>query len=222
MADETTLIAREAEVTRERISATVDDLQYRLSPRTIVNDAVDQLGASGAHAVAELRTRVAAHPVALAAAGLAIGVALLARSRISRATIEYGDSYAAYSDYDDNYADSLDDGVDASARARLGAIGDRAAGTVDDNPLAVVAVGLATGALLGTIIPLSATEHQLFGAARARLAAAGTAAIDAAKLELDMSKFSFKGGTQGIADRAVESLLTIADAARLGLTKSAT
>lgn len=221
MADDTALFAHEAEATRERIAATVDDLQHRLSPRTIVNNAVDSISASGTHAIASLRGRAASHPLALAAAGLAVGIAFLARSRLNAATIEYGDSYAAYADYDESYAASLDadDPPAGSARARLDALGGKAHDAVDDNPLAVVVVGIATGALLGAIVPVSEAEHALFGAARARLAAAGHAAVEAARAELDISKFSVAGGTTGIADRAVASLMTVAEAAAGGLAR---
>lgn len=216
MADETTAFADDAEATRDRIAATVDDLQNRLSPRSIVNNAVDSIGASSSHAIESVRASLGSHPLALAAAGLTIGIALLARAKIGKAKVEYGDSYAAYADYDDNYADRLADSARGgkSARARLSAVNDQAHGAVGDNPLAVLIVGLATGALLGSIIPVSETENSLFGPARARLGSAARAAADAVRDELDVSKFSLKDGAAGLASQASTAFDNVAKAAR--------
>lgn len=211
----TATLEREAEATRERIATTIDDLQNRLSPKALVDNAVDSLNASGAKAFAAVKGTALSHPIAIAGAGLAVGIALLARSKVKRATIEYGDSYAAYADYDDGYAANLasDDIPVGPARARIEAIQHKAHVAVDDNPLAVVLVGVATGALLGAIMPVSDTEQSMFGDIGVRLEAAGDAAIASAKAEFDFSKLSFAGGTSGMIDRAVQSLLAIAEAA---------
>lgn len=220
----TATLEREAEVTRERIATTIDDLQNRLSPKALVDSAVDSLNASGAKAFASVKGTALSHPLAIAGAGLAVGIALLARSKVKRATIEYGDSYAAYADYDDGYAANLaaDDIPVGPARARIEAMQHKAHVAVDDNPLAVVLVGVATGALLGAIMPVSSTEQTLFGDIGIRLEAAGDAAIASAKAEFDVSKLSFAGGTAGIMDRAVQSLLAIAEAAGGALLRKPT
>ena len=212
---DTATLEREAEITRERITATIDGLQARLSPEALVDSAVDSINASSAKVFESVKSRAMAHPLAIAGAGLAFGIALLARSKVKRATIEYGDSYAAYADYDDGYAANLaaDDIPVGPARARIGAIQHKAHVAVDDNPLSVVLVGVATGALIGAIMPVSDVEHSMFGDIGARLEAAGDAAIVAAKGELDVSKLSFAGGTTGMVDRAVQSLLTVVEAA---------
>lgn len=203
MADETKVFEAEAEATRERIAATMDDLQNRLSPSAIVHNAVGSITETGSDALASVRGALSGHPVMLAVAGLAIGVSLLARSRIRGAKIEYGDSYAAYADYDETYADDLDDRDRTGAAAQaLGDLQYRAHVAVDDSPLAVIAVGLAAGALLGTLVPVSATESELIGDARKRLAAAGRAAVDAAKNEFDVPKLLFGGSLGGLSGRA--------------------
>lgn len=215
MVDETTSIAIEADETRDRIAATVDDLQNRLSPRNIVNNAVDSLGASSSHAIETVRNSLGRHPLALAAAGLSIGIVLLARSKIGGAKVEYGDSYAAYADYDDSYAARLAESArgDWSARGQLNAAGDQAHGAVDDNPLTVLVVGIATGALLGWLVPVSESEHRLLGPARARFGLAARAAVDAMRDELDVSKFSLRGGTAGLANQASTAIDKVAKAA---------
>jgi len=221
MADETSTYENEAEATRDRIAATMEDLQARLSPRTIMNNAVDQLTAKSSNAIDSLKSAAGAHPLALAAAGLAVGISLLARSKIKGAAIEYGDSYAAYADYDDGYAANLSDseGDVHGVGAAVGRIGTRASVSVDDNPLAVVLVGIATGALLGAIFPVSNSENRLMGRARDRLAAAGRAAADAARDQLDTSNFSLKHGVAGLADQASSALDSMADAVRRELVR---
>lgn len=221
MVDETTNFANEAEATRDRIAATVEDLQSRLSPRNIVNNAVGSIGVSSFNAIESVRASLSSHPLVLATAGLGIGITLLARSKIGGAKVEYGDSYAAYADYDDNYADRLAESArgGSSAKARLGAVGDSAHNTVDDNPLAVLIVGIATGALLGAIVPMTDTENRLLGPARTRFASAARAATDAMRDELDVSKFSLTGGTAGLANQASAAIENIAKAARDQLTR---
>lgn len=224
MADETTTYEHEAEATRDRIAATMEDLQTRLSPRNIMNNAVDQITTSSSNALDSLKSALGAHPLALGAAGLALGISLLARSKIQGASIEYGDSYAAYPDYDDGYAANLSDGEGDvhGVGSRVGQMGSRASDAVDDNPLAVVIVGIATGALLGAIIPVSETENRVMGRARDRLAAAGRAAADAARDQLDASNFSLKNGIAGLADQASNAVEAVTDAARRELTRPVT
>ena len=212
----------EAAVTRKRIAMTIDDLQARLSPKALVDSAVESFTTTCAQALASVRGTTMAHPLAIAAAGLAIGIALLARSKVRGATVEYGDSYAAYADHDDCYAANLavDDVPVGPARARIDALQHRAQVAVGDNPLTVVVVGLATGVLIGAVVPVSDAEHAMFDDVGARLEAAGGAAIDAARGELDFAKFSFAGGTAGIAARATGSLLTVVSAAGAALLRT--
>lgn len=222
MSEAAAIYEREAAVTRDRMAATIDDLQARLSPKALVENAVESLNATGAQALASVRGAAMGHPIAIGATGLALGIALLARSKVRKATIEYGDSYAAYADYDDGYAANLaeDDIPPGPARARIDALQHQAHVAVNDNPLAVILVGVATGALIGALMPVTDTEHELFGDVGARLEAAGSAAGEALKAELDFSKLSFAGGTTGMVDRAMVSLLTVIGAAAAAIVRT--
>ncbi|MDO9487055.1 MAG: DUF3618 domain-containing protein, partial [Sphingomonadaceae bacterium] len=66
-----TAMENDAEQARERIASTVGDLQARLNPRTLVNDAVSDAVESiqdrGRHMVDTARTTVREHPVAVSA-----------------------------------------------------------------------------------------------------------------------------------------------------------
>ncbi len=211
----TATFEREAAITRERMAATIDDLQARLSPQALVDSAVDQLSVSGTKAIATVRTAAMGHPIAIVATGLTIALALFARRKVRNATIEYGDSYAAYADYDDGYAADLavDDVPQGRVGQRIDALQHQAHVAVDGNPLAIVLGGVAAGVLIGALAPVSAVEREAIGDIGSRLEAAGEAAIAAAKGELDVSKFSFAGGTAGITDRGIQSLLTVLGAA---------
>jgi len=218
---DTETFEREAAVTRERISSTIDDLHARLSPKALVDSAVDSLNASGAHALASVRGAAMGHPYVIAAAGAAVGIALLARRTVRGATIEYGDSYAAYADYDDGYADNLAAGDTSSASVgiRLEALQHQAHVAVEGHPIAVIAAGIVAGVVIGSLVPVSATEQHAVGEIGLRLEAAGDAAIASLKGELDVSKMSLTGGMGGISDRAVASLMTVLGAAGAALLR---
>ncbi len=218
---DTATFEHEAAVTRERIAATIDNLQARLSPQALVESAVSSLNASGVQALASVRGAAMGHPFAIAAAGVAVGVALLARRKVRTATIEYGDSYAAYADYDDGYAANLaaDDVPPSPVGVRIEALQHRAHVAVEGNPIAVVVAGVAAGALVGAFVPVGRIEHDAVGDIGLRLEAAGEAAIASVKGELDVSKLSLAGGVDGISDRAIASLVTVLGAAGAALLR---
>ncbi len=211
MTDETRTIEAEAAETRDRIADTIDELQARLSPKALVDNALGSLQTAGTNAVESMRGAATGHPLFLGIAGLVIGIGFLARSRVQRAKVEYGDSYAAYADYDEGYATDLAESEPkvSVARAQLDRFQHDASATVGDNPLAVLAVGAATGALLGAIVPLSEVEIEMFGEVRARIEAAADAAVAAAKEEFDPSKLSLKGGPSALVDRLTASVTTV-------------
>lgn len=224
MTSDATLYEAEATVTRDRISATIDGLQERLSPKALVDGALDSFSAARSRAAASMRDAAARHPVVLGAVGLAVGVGVLASSRVVRAKVEYGDAYAAYADFDDSYAADLAEGEPpvGKARAQLDALQHEATATVGDNPLAVLAVGLAAGALVGAIVRVSSVEADFFGEARGRLIAAGDAAVSAAGREFDARHLTLAGGTAGITERLTASLLSVLLAAGAALIRPVT
>ena len=211
MTDDTKAYEAEAAETRDRIADTIDELQARLSPKALVDNALGSLSSAGSNAAASLRGAASGHPLLLGAVGLAVGIGLLARSRVSRAKVEYGDSYAAYADYDDGYAADLASGEPATGKARqhLDRINHQAHATVDDNPFAVLAVGVATGALLGAVVPVSPVEASLFGEINGRVGAAGDAAVAALKHEFDTQKLSLQGGTAGLTQQLTEAAIRV-------------
>ncbi|TFU06565.1 DUF3618 domain-containing protein [Polymorphobacter arshaanensis] len=173
--------AADVEATRARIAATIDTLQDRLQPRVLATQAVESLAqtaltafaGSGTAMLALTRKLLRDHPVATAAAGLGIGVALIARNRLSHAEVNVGDDYEPYSDFDDEPALRLVDNVQTEA-----------SGAVEENPLAAVLAGLAAGALLGALFPETRAENKLIGRHSDKVSTAARAAARAARAEL--------------------------------------
>ena len=165
--DTTSDIAGEAEDTRERIAATIDALQDRLSPRRIVSDAVDSVQSQGADLLDDGLRFVKAHPAIIAGAGLAVGVVLLGGSRLRKARVDMGEGYESYSDYDDDYA-SNENAAGSRGTERFALMRGRAEGGVHESPLVAIFVGLAGGALLGALFPETESERRLLARANGR------------------------------------------------------
>ncbi|QXQ07967.1 DUF3618 domain-containing protein [Sphingosinicellaceae bacterium] len=193
-ADDTSRIAGEAEDTRERISATLDELQDRLNPRRIVSEAVDSVQAGGADLLKSGRDLVRGHPVTLAAGGLAIGLALLGTTRLRSARVNFGDDSESYSDYDDSYEDRRSE--PASERFALLRGPNTSFG---GNPFVGVLVGLAAGALMGALFPETESERRLLGDTGHRLA-------DAAREKVDDLTGQAKSAVQSVVDAAKNEL----------------
>ena len=205
--DTNTDYAGEAEDTRERIAATIDELQDRLNPRRIVGDAVGSVQAQGADLLNEGLRLVKAHPAIVAGAGLAIGIALLGNSKLRRAKVDLGDNYETYSDYDDDYSSNT--GPVEGGGERFALLRDRAGTSIEDNPLVAIIVGVAAGALLGALFPETASERRLMGEASGRVAAAARAAARTARDELATMGEKVADAT-GHAKAAVQSVVDAA------------
>ena len=206
MADTTGQIAGEAQHTRERIGATIDELQERLDPRRILADAVSSVQASGAGMLNSGFSLARAHPAVLAGAGIAVGLALFGDRKLRSAKVDLGDASGSYSDYDDDYDDrSVPREANTERFALL-----RQPATGGDNPLIAVVVGLAAGALLGALFPETERERRLLGASADRLGAAARAAARTARDELGLAG-------EKVADAAAQAksvVQSVVDAAK--------
>ncbi|UAJ10592.1 DUF3618 domain-containing protein [Polymorphobacter megasporae] len=211
MTSETKAIETEAAVTRDRIAGTIDELQARLSPQALVDNAIGSISLARKKAVTSAQTAAGGHPVALGAAGLAIGIALLARSRSTRTVSEHVDSFTVGADNNKSLTAHRADGHSQAGAAskHIDAIHSNAHTAHGDASLAILVVSAATGALLGTVIPVGGVEMSVLDEVRARLSAAGDIAIASAKDELDVSKLSLSGGVDGITKRITASLVKI-------------
>lgn len=182
----------EAKDARERVSATIVELQDRLQPRRLVGEAIDRVTGGGLELAGQARDAARSHPIAIAAAVGAVGLALIARRQLSRATVDLGDDLAGYTDYDDGFgfpeapeADALPEtAIPAAARAPR-QLASTTGGQVAANPLAALLLGVAAGAAIGMVLPTTATERRALGETGGRLGAAARAAARRAAEELD-------------------------------------
>lgn len=160
MASEVSSLEADAEATRDRIAATVDDLQQRLSPRTLVNNAFEGIGAQGADMMASVQKAARGNPIGLAAAGLAIGLIALGRSRLNKATLD-DEQFAAYPDYDDGYGANSVDNRWADDHPSQSKLRNRLQQQTGSRPLIALAIAAGVGALLGGLLPMTRTEHDM-------------------------------------------------------------
>lgn len=218
--------AAEADATRERIASTIDEIQERLDPRRMLNEAVGKMSNGSSQLAGQARDTLKAHPLAVGAGIAAMGLALLARNRLANARVDLGEISGDYTDYDDGFgfgeapaqrfgAGEYDDTPGAADRARM--LAARAEDGVASSPFVSILLGLAAGAALGAFFPATETERRAFGETSQKLGAAARAAarraadeLDAAGLSVDAVK-TRAGDAMGKARAAVRS---VADAAR--------
>ncbi len=171
--------AAEADSARERVATTIDAIQERLDPRRILGETLDRLSGGGAQLFGTVRdnagTAMRRHPLAIGAAVAAVGLALLARSSLSKARVDIRDEIGDYTDYDDGfgYVETASEApADAptarSSSQRLAAGADRArnlaagaSNKVESNPLVSIILGLAAGAALGALFPTTEIERNM-------------------------------------------------------------
>ena len=219
---ETAAIA--AEAARSRVTATMDDIQHRLDPRRIVADAVDRVQTGSRALAVQAGDAAKAHPLALGIAIAALGLALLARNRLSKATVNLGDGATEYTDYDDGYGDqSAYDDAAPRIQALVGEARETAIAareTAAANPAAAIVVGLLAGAILGALLPASEAERRTLAETGGRLSAAARAAARAAADELEaagLSVESVRARAGEATQKARNAAHTVMDAARAEL-----
>lgn len=81
----------------------------------------------------------------------------------------------------------------------------RASDTIDTNPLAILAGGIAVGALAGMLIPRSSREKELLAPVGRELSARAKAAVGAAR-DAGQSELEERGLTRDAAKDQVKSL----------------
>lgn len=128
------------------------------------------------------------------------------------------DNHANRSSYDEARASASRTYHDA--RDKAGDAARRAASEIEANPLAILAGGLAIGALVGTLIPRSTREKELLAPVGQRLGAtarqAFVAARDAGRQELDqagLTKGAARDRGKDLLDGVVKALSSAGTAA---------
>lgn len=175
-------LASESAAARTRVAATIDEIQARLDPRRIVSEALGKAGDNGRQVIAGATGTVKEHPVAIGVAVGAVGLALLARNRLSKAKVNLGDNVDDYTDYDDGLGYEEDAGIGPApteaGRPVLARARESVGGRVDDNPIVSIVLGLLVGAVLGAVFPTSEAERRVMGNAGGKLGDAARRAVD--------------------------------------------
>ena len=153
-------LARSADDAGASLVDEVNNLADRLTPRRMVDEALTAVKARGSDFSRDAGNVVKAHPVATGAAVAAIGLALYAGNRISKAEIDLGHDLDDYSDYEDSAL---------TAAATDGDVGDEARALVQDTPVIAILAGIAAGAALALLFPTSPAEKRSLGALARRL-----------------------------------------------------
>ncbi|MEY3269521.1 MAG: hypothetical protein RL480_2281 [Pseudomonadota bacterium] len=178
--------AQPAPDARQRLTSTLDEIEERLSPRRIMADGLERVAASSGQLASAARDTARAHPLALAAAAVAVGLALFTSRRLSRARVDMGDELGNYTDYDDGFGFTEADAPSPAQPRRVAATetaaDTEAEGEATGNPLVSILIGLAAGAALGAIFPATETERRVLGDAGSRI---GDAARAAARRAVD-------------------------------------
>lgn len=216
-------LTAQSEAARTRVASTIDEIQERLDPRRIVGDAVERVTGNGLQALGVVRDAARAHPVAIGAAAAAIGLALLARNRLAKATINLGDNLGDYTDYDDGFgidempASPRGDDFDYDAEAAGHKLAIRASETVTANPFVAIILGLAAGAALGALFPATAAERRVIAETGGKLGALARAAARRAADELGSAGLSVdkvRARASGAKSQAARAARSVAAAAR--------
>lgn len=105
----------------------------------------------------------------------------------------------------DSAKSAVSDAVDTT-REKTREFAQQTVHAAEANPLAVVAGGLALGALVGAVVPRSQKERDLLAPVGKRLGATAVAAVAAAR-ESGKSEFQNIGLTKGAAKDQVKTLL---------------
>lgn len=183
--------ANAADEARSRVTATMDDIQHRLDPRRIMTETVERVQTGSRALAVQAGDAAKSHPVALGTAVAALGLALLARNRLSKATVNLGEGTADYTDYDDGYGyETSYDDLAPRSQALIGEVHEAARDGAIANPGISIIIGLISGAILGALLPVSDTERRTLGDTANRLGAAAKAAARAAGDELEAAGLS--------------------------------
>ena len=153
-------LARAADDAGAALANEVNELGERLAPRQLVDEALGVVKSRGTALVRDAGSAVKAHPLVTVAAVAAVGLAVYAGNRISKAELDLDHDLDGYTDYDDTMIDAV---------APAASVAETARDAVKDNPAVSILAGLAAGAALAMLFPTSTAEKRSLGALARRL-----------------------------------------------------
>lgn len=169
-------LEREGDEIRADMGRTLDELERKFSPEQMMERSMSFLRENGSTLVREIGTTVRNHPlpVLLTAAGLIWLTGSITQSRRKRpgsgssdgATYSGTDSESSPQATDASASSTVRSKVSASMRAvrdREQRAAENFVGLVQDQPLALGALAVAAGALIGAALPMTSYENELLG-----------------------------------------------------------
>lgn len=165
-------LEREGDEIRADMGRTLNELERKFSPEQMMERSMNFLRENGSTLVQEIGTTVRNHPlpVLLTAAGLVWLTGSITQSRRKRpgpsdgATYSGSDSGASPQATDASASNTVRSKVAASMRAvreREQRAAESFVGLVQDQPLALGALAVAAGALIGAALPMTRYENEL-------------------------------------------------------------
>lgn len=151
-------LARAADDAGAALADEVNGLTDRIAPRQLVDEALDTVKTRGLGLARDAGATVKAHPYATAAAVAAVGLALYAGNRISKAELDIERDIEGYTDYEDAALLAASGGNSIDARE-----------LVKENPVVAILAGVAAGAALAMLFPTSTAEKRSLGALARRI-----------------------------------------------------
>lgn len=152
-------LARAADDAGAALADEVNGLTDRIAPRQLVDDALDTVKTRGLGLARDAGATVKAHPYATAAAVAAVGLALYAGNRISKAELDIDRDIEGYTDYEDAALLAASGGGNSIDAREL----------VKENPVVAILAGVAAGAALAMLFPTSTAEKRSLGALARRI-----------------------------------------------------
>jgi ElaB/YqjD/DUF883 family membrane-anchored ribosome-binding protein len=172
-------ILAEIEQTRSNIDATLSAIQHRLTPGQLMEQGADYLRHSGAEEfVSNLGSQVKYNPLPVSLVG--IGLAwLMAASKTPGNSSEFSSQVGESKEQAKQRIAQLGERVNElgqSARNRMSQAREGYSHLVQEQPLALGAVGVAIGALLAAYLPRTRQEDEMLGEASDKFSEAAQAA----------------------------------------------
>jgi len=152
-------LARAADDAGAALAEEVNELTDRLAPRQLVDEALETVKTRGLGLARDAGATIKAHPYVTAAAVAAVGLALYAGNRISKAELDIDRDLDGYTDYED----------EALLAATVSGGGIDARELVKENPVVAILAGVAAGAALAMLFPTSNAERRSLGALARRI-----------------------------------------------------
>lgn len=164
-------LARAADDAGAALAQDAGDLADSLAPRRLMDDALSAVKTRSAGLARDAGGAVKAHPLVAGAAVVAVGLALYAGNRISKAELDIERDLDGYTDYDDAglSAAAIAGSAANNASGAASDVADDARALVSENPVIAIIAGLAAGAALALLFPSSAGEKRSLGAVARKL-----------------------------------------------------